>query len=164
MQSVPITTNVALRKILRLPYKIYIYEAKHLFCLVEYCWQLYKIVHTCLFFYINLIKIRSLTCSPRLQIYHGMWVLRRSTLENTEGAIKNGQSREVGYIGYEQKHNAICIEHHYAQTNTDSVARYEPPSKQLEVKTNRISMHVKCGWPYIIVKWKWWSLVDYEIG
>ena len=34
MQSVPITTNVALRKILRLPYKIYIYKAKHLFCLV----------------------------------------------------------------------------------------------------------------------------------
>ena len=44
-------------------------------------------------------------------------------LENTEGAIKNGQSRETGNIGYtrrrktKQKHNTICVGHHYAQTN-----------------------------------------------
>jgi hypothetical protein len=39
--------------------------------------------------------------------------LGKQTLENTEGAIKNGQSRETGNIGYtrrrktKQKHNAI---------------------------------------------------------
>jgi hypothetical protein len=47
---------------------------------------------------------------------------------NTEGAIKNGQSRETGNIGYtrrkkktKQKHNAICVGHHYAKTNTNNV-------------------------------------------
>jgi len=36
-------------------------------------------------------------------------------LENTDGLIKNGQSRETGSIGYtrrrqaKQKHNAICV-------------------------------------------------------
>ena len=63
-------------------------------------------------------------------------------LENTERAIKNGQSRETGNIGYtrrrqtkqkhretgntgytrrrktKQKHNTICVGHHYAQTKT----------------------------------------------
>jgi len=48
-------------------------------------------------------------------------------LENTEGAIKNGQSRETGNIGYtrrritEQKHNTICVGHHYKQTNTNNI-------------------------------------------
>jgi len=48
-------------------------------------------------------------------------------LENTEGAIKNGQSRETGNIGYtrwrktKQKHNTICVGHHYTQTNTNNV-------------------------------------------
>ena len=48
-------------------------------------------------------------------------------LENTEGAIKKGQSRETGYIGYtrrrntKQKHNTIYAWHHYTQTKTDSV-------------------------------------------
>ena len=43
------------------------------------------------------------------------------TLENTEGAIKNGQSKETGNIGCirrrqtQQKHNTICAEHHNAQ-------------------------------------------------
>jgi hypothetical protein len=47
--------------------------------------------------------------------------------EKTEGAIKNGQSRETGNIGYirrrkiKQKHNIICAGHHYAQTNTIDV-------------------------------------------
>ena len=42
-------------------------------------------------------------------------------LEDTEGAIKNGQSRETGIIGYtrrrktKQIHNTICIEHHCKQ-------------------------------------------------
>jgi hypothetical protein len=42
-------------------------------------------------------------------------------LENTEGAIKNGQSRETDSLRYKrrrktkQKHNTICVGHHYAQ-------------------------------------------------
>jgi len=43
--------------------------------------------------------------------------------ENTEGAIKNGQSRE-GYTKRrktKQKHNTKCIGHHYTQTNTNNV-------------------------------------------
>jgi hypothetical protein len=48
-------------------------------------------------------------------------------LENTEGAIKNGQSRETGNIWYtrriqtKQKHNTICVGHHYMQTNTNNI-------------------------------------------
>ena len=48
-------------------------------------------------------------------------------MENTEGAIGNGQSRETGSIGYtrrwqaKQKHNTICVGHHYTQTNTNNV-------------------------------------------
>jgi len=48
-------------------------------------------------------------------------------LENTEGAINNGQSRETGNIGYtrrrqiKQKHNTICVGHHYTQTNTNNI-------------------------------------------
>jgi hypothetical protein len=47
--------------------------------------------------------------------------------ENTEGAIKHGQSRETGNIGYarrrktKQNHNTICFGHHYSQTNTNNV-------------------------------------------
>jgi hypothetical protein len=49
------------------------------------------------------------------------------TLENNEEAIKKGQSRETGNIGYtrgrqtKQKHNTICVGHHYMQTNTNNV-------------------------------------------
>jgi hypothetical protein len=45
-------------------------------------------------------------------------------LENTEGAIQNGQSIEIDNIRYtkrrktKQKHNTICVGHHYAQTKT----------------------------------------------
>ena len=48
-------------------------------------------------------------------------------LENTEGPIKNGQSRETVSIGYtrrgkaKQKHNTVCLGHHYTQTNTNNV-------------------------------------------
>jgi hypothetical protein len=44
-------------------------------------------------------------------------------LENTEEAIKNEQSRETDNIAYtrrrqtKQKHNTICVRHHYTQTN-----------------------------------------------
>ena len=40
-------------------------------------------------------------------------------LENTEGAIKKGQSRETGNLGYtrrrktKQKNDTICVGHHY---------------------------------------------------
>ena len=48
-------------------------------------------------------------------------------LENSEGAIQNGQPRKTGNIWYtrrrqtKQKHNAICVEHHYAQVITTKV-------------------------------------------
>ena len=64
-------------------------------------------------------------------------------LENTEDAIKNGQSRETGKTRYtqrrqtKQKHNTICVGHHYTKTNTIKVNK--PSYKQLEVKTNRTS-------------------------
>jgi hypothetical protein len=51
------------------------------------------------------------------------------TLENTEGAIKKGKSREIGNIGYtrrrktKQKHNTICVGHHYVQANTNNVIK-----------------------------------------
>jgi hypothetical protein len=47
--------------------------------------------------------------------------------ENTERAIQNGQARETGNIGYtrrrktKQKHNTICVRHHYTQSNTYDV-------------------------------------------
>jgi len=40
-------------------------------------------------------------------------------------AIKNGQSREIGNIGYtrrrrrKQKHHTICVGHHYVQKHTN---------------------------------------------
>ena len=43
--------------------------------------------------------------------------------ENTEGAIKIQQSRETGNTGHtrrrktKQKHNTICVRHHYVQAN-----------------------------------------------
>jgi hypothetical protein len=46
-------------------------------------------------------------------------------LENTEGAIKNEQSRETGNIEYtrrrktKQNHNTICVGHHYGQIDKD---------------------------------------------
>ena len=48
---------------------------------------------------------------------------RQINLENTEGTIKNGLSWETGNVGtqYEEKHNTICIGHHYMQTNTNNV-------------------------------------------
>ena len=55
----------------------------------------------------------------------------KSTLENTEETIKNGQSRETGNIpvGYtrrrqaKHRHNTICVGHHYDQTNTNNVSK-----------------------------------------
>jgi hypothetical protein len=48
-------------------------------------------------------------------------------LENTEGVIKNGQSRETSNIGHtrriktKQKHNTICVGHYYTHTSTNNV-------------------------------------------
>jgi hypothetical protein len=47
--------------------------------------------------------------------------------ENTEEAIKNGQSRETGNIGFtrrrktKQKHNTLCVGNHYTQINTNNL-------------------------------------------
>jgi hypothetical protein len=52
----------------------------------------------------------------------------------------NGQSRETGNIDAEkQKHNHMCVGHHYAQTSTNNVNKTNIYNKykQLEVKTNR---------------------------
>jgi hypothetical protein len=48
--------------------------------------------------------------------------LRQVGGENTEGAIKDGQSRENANIGHtkrrktKQKHNTICVGYQYAKT------------------------------------------------
>jgi hypothetical protein len=45
-----------------------------------------------------------------------------------KGQSKNGQSREIG-IGYtrreqtKQKHNTICVGHHYTQANTNNATK-----------------------------------------
>jgi hypothetical protein len=47
-------------------------------------------------------------------------------LETTEGAIKNGQSRETGNIdeNYQnKKHNTIYVGYHYTQTDTNNVSK-----------------------------------------
>jgi hypothetical protein len=52
--------------------------------------------------------------------------------EITEGAVKNGQSREIGNIGYTRKtkankikkHSTICVGHHYAQTKSSILYIY----------------------------------------
>ena len=44
-------------------------------------------------------------------------------LETTEGAITNGQIREIGGIGFTRRRKTtqhICVGHHYAQSNTSN--------------------------------------------
>ena len=66
-------------------------------------------------------------------------------LENTEGAIKNGQSRETGNIGCtrgrqtKQKHNTICVGHHCTQPNTNNVNKTWFLLQTTDVKTTRTS-------------------------
>ena len=57
--------------------------------------------------------------------YHA---LKINVSENRKGNKKNGQSREIGNIGYTRnkmktKKNTIhvCVGHHYSQTNTNNV-------------------------------------------
>jgi len=55
-------------------------------------------------------------------------------LENTEGATENGQSKETGNIGYtrrrqtKQRHNTICVGHHYTQAQI-TLLIHEPSYK-----------------------------------
>jgi hypothetical protein len=70
-------------------------------------------------------------CRNLVQIYvtftSGSFIRSKYTLQNTEGAIKNGQPRETGNIGYtkrrqaNQKYNPIYVGHHYAQTSINDV-------------------------------------------
>ena len=59
--------------------------------------------------------------------WHRKKPMSEYTLKNDEGEIKNGQSSETGNTGYtrrrktKQKHNTICVGHHYTQTNTNNV-------------------------------------------
>ena len=51
-------------------------------------------------------------------------VSKKLTLENTEGAIRNGRSREVSNVlGTQEKQKpiTICVGHHYTQTNTNNI-------------------------------------------
>jgi D-tyrosyl-tRNA(Tyr) deacylase len=63
------------------------------------------------------------------------------TLQNTDEVINNGHSIATGSIGYtsrrqtKQKHNTICVGHHYPKTNTTHIRRHI--YKQLDVKLNR---------------------------
>jgi len=68
---------------------------------------------------------RYIICYQQYQSF----ILYLFCFDNTEGAIKSGQSRETDNIGYtrrrktKQKHNTICVGHHYAQTNTNDVSK-----------------------------------------
>ena len=61
-------------------------------------------------------------------------------------AIKNGQSREIGNIGYtkrrktKQKHNTICVGRNYTQTNTNNVNR----TRALIQTTRATCIYVVC--------------------
>ena len=63
-------------------------------------------------------------------------------LEKTQRAIKNRQSRETRNIGYtrrrktKQKHNTICVGHHYMQTNTNNVNKTRA---FLQTNTNNVN-------------------------
>ena len=79
---------------------------------------------------------------PHIKVFLVRTCYNISMLENTEGAITNGQSRETGNTGHtlrrkgEQNHNTICVGHYYTQTNTTNVNKTWTSYKQLEVKTN----------------------------
>ena len=53
----------------------------------------------------------------------------KQALDNTEGAINNGQSRETGKVGYirrgktKQIHNTTCVGHHCTQTNINNLSK-----------------------------------------
>ena len=47
----------------------------------------------------------------------------KQTLENTEGAIKIDNPEKLATQGTQdkEKHNTICVGHHYTQTNTNNI-------------------------------------------
>jgi len=51
----------------------------------------------------------------------------KQALDNTEGAINNGQSSGIDDVGYirrgttKQNHNTICVGHHYTQTSINNL-------------------------------------------
>ena len=49
-------------------------------------------------------------------------------LENTKWTIQRNCQHRVSKTQDEekQKHNTICVEHHYTQTNTNNVKRHDP--------------------------------------
>ena len=79
--------------------------------------------------------------------------------ENTEGAIKNGQSRETGNIGYtrgrktKQKDNTIYIGHYYVETNTNNVNKSW--LFLIEVCVTQSWYAKLLRWRWVIVEFKW---------
>ena len=69
-------------------------------------------------------------------------------LENTEGAIKNGQSRETGKTKKTKtKTQHIMLDTTICKETQITKIRHEPSYKQLEVKTNRTSfssVNIEC--------------------
>jgi hypothetical protein len=69
----------------------------------------------------SLLNLRRLSAAFLYCQYSEICIHYKKTLKNSEGAIKNGQSRENANIGYtrprqtKQTHNKICVGHHYAQ-------------------------------------------------
>ena len=91
-----------------------------------------------------LSRITVLEFSALLQHSIALYCVLPQTLQNTDGVINNGQSRETDSIGYtsrrqtKQKQNTTCVGHHYPQQNTTSIRR-ELSYKQVEVKLKRTS-------------------------
>ena len=91
-----------------------------------------------------LLRITVLEFSALLQHSIALYCVLPQTLQNTDGVIKNGQSRETDSIGYtsrrqtKQKQNTTCVGHNYPQQNTTSIRR-ELFYKQVEVKLKRTS-------------------------
>ena len=70
-------------------------------------------------------------------------------LGKTEGAIKNGQSRETGSIVHtsrrktKQKQSTICVGHHYTQTNTNNVNRICTPANNWRYRRTEHRFYVE---------------------
>ena len=65
----------------------------------------------------------------------------KKTLENTEGAIKNGQSRETGNIVYTRGRGKPTQYVLDTTTCKQTQIRHEPSYTQQEIKTNRTSFY-----------------------
>ena len=103
--------------------------------------QKYNIMeHTCIHWVEMLI-----TSLHRCFVYGwSIWV--EQTLENTEGT--NRQSREIGNTrrrNTKQKHNALCVGHHYAKTNTNNVNK-----TWTVIQTTAVTMSDHITWPFCV--------------